>query len=204
MKRLALALLVAAGCAGNAKVVSLAEPAVAPSTKNYVDEIKAWSRHGDMLHDFDATMIVDATMHSPEFHAAYVAKYLEVYKVGDSTRAAAVAAIPYSSESYEFHIETQTHTWEINELKPPRSLWRVTLIDDRGREVTASLVKAEKTRPEFLQIFYPYSNLWGKPWRVLFPRVLNDGTPLVTPDTKTLTLRIAGPPGNIDLLWRLK
>ncbi len=205
MSRLALVCLaLVAGCAGNSKIVSLAEPAIAPPVKSYVDEIKAWSRHGDMLHDFDATIIVDATMHSPEFRAAYIGKYLDVYKVGDNTRELAVAGIPNAPDSYEFHVETQTHAWEINELKPPKSLWRITLIDDRGREVTASSVKLEKTRPEFLQIFYPYSNLWARPWRILFPRNLDDGTPLVTPETKTLTMRIAGPAGNVDLLWRLK
>lgn len=204
LRILPLALAVICGCSYGNKVVSLDPPAKAPSPKEYVDQVKRWTRHGDLRFDFDATMIADATFHAPEFHSAYISKYLDVYKVSEGAKAQVASTIPSYPDSYEFHLETQAHTWEVNELKPPKSMWRITLIDDKGREVQSSEVKLETTRPEFLQTFYPYTGIFSRPWRVLFPRVLADGTPLVGPETKTLTMRIAGPVGAIDLVWRLK
>ena len=197
-------LLVAGSCATTSKVVSLGPPNPPPSAKQYVDQLKRWSRHGTLRSDFDATLIADATFHSPEFHAAYVAKYLDVYQVPESSRSQVAATIPWADGSYEFHLETQAHTWEVNELKPPKSMWRITLVDDRNREVQSSEVKLENTRTEFLQTFYPYTTNFSRPWRILFPRNLGDGTPLVTPETKTLTMRLAGPNGAIDLVWHLR
>ena len=204
MRRLCALAALLCGCSYASKVVSLDEPRTAPLARDYVDQVKRWSRHGDVRSDFDATIIVDATWHSPEFRAAYIAKYLDVYKVNTGARAQVTASIPTAPEAWEFHLESQTHTWEINELKPPKSMWRMTLIDDRGREVAASEVKLENTRPEFLQTFYPYTGIFSRPWRVLFPRALPDGTALIGPETKSLTMRIAGPQGAVDLTWRLK
>jgi hypothetical protein len=34
--------------------------------------------------------------------------------------------------------------------------------------------------------------------------MLADGTPLIRPESKTVTLRVAGPMGTIDLVWLLK
>jgi hypothetical protein len=204
MKRLFVLLVALAGCSSTNKIVSLDPPERPPAAKDYVDQVKRWSRHGDLRSDFDATMIVDATFHSPEFHSAYVAKYLDVYKVPPDSRAKVAATIPQAPDQYELHVETQTHTWEVNELHGPKSIWRVTLLDDRGREAQSTEIKLETTRPEYLQTFYPYTAIFSRPWRVLFPRVANDGTPLVGPDTKSITLRIAGPAGAIDLVWKLK
>ncbi len=191
-------------CATGNQIVSLDPPSTPPQAKGYVDQVKRWSRRGDLLSDFDAAIIAHATFHSPEFRAAYVAKYIDLYHVNDSTRDAVIASIPTTPDTFEFHLETETHTWEINELKPPKSIWRITLVDDRGREVAVQEVKLERTRPEMLQAFYPYTAIFSRPWRVLFPRKLTDGTELVTPETKSLTMRIAGPAGSLDMVWHLK
>ena len=202
--RLLLFVSLLTGCASGPQIVSLAEPSPPPLAREYVDQVKRWTRRGDLLSDFDATMVVHATFHAPEFRAAYIAKLIDVYHVNDSTRAQVVAAIPSTPDTYEFHLETETHTWEINELKPPKSIWRLTLVDDRGREVSVQEVKQQNTRTELLQAFYPYTGIFSRPWRVLFPRKLADGTELVTPETRSLTLRIAGPAGSIDLTWRVR
>jgi len=197
--------LLLAACASGNQIVSLAPPAPAPSAKDYVDQLKRWSRHGDMRADFDATLIIDATLHSPEFHAAYVAKYLDVYKVTDSSRAQVTATLQADlTEGWVFHLETQAHTYEMNELGSKRTIWRTTLMDDRGREVAVQAVIADPRRPEFLQTFYPYTTVFSRSWRVTFPKKLADGSDLVGPDTKSLTLRVAGPPGLIDLIWRFR
>ena len=119
--RLPLLCLLLAGCASSNALVSLGTPATAPTARDYVDQVKRWTRHGDMRSDFDATLIVDATLYSPEFQAAYVAKYLDVYKVtaGAADKVKGELAIP-SEEGYVFHLDNQAHTYEVMELKKDR------------------------------------------------------------------------------------
>jgi hypothetical protein len=202
--RLALALLLA-GCATAPQYVSLAPPQAAVGMKQYVGEMEKFTRRGDSIFDFDTTLIVYATFHAPEFQDAFIAKYLDVYHVNANAQESVRGSLLESvAEGWVFHVETQSHTYELNELKPPKSVWRTTLVDDKGREVSPLGITNDNTRPEVLQAFYPYTNVFAHAWRIVFPKNLPDGSPLVTPDTKSLTMRIAGPPGHIELTWKMQ
>jgi hypothetical protein len=205
VKRLALAALVFAGCATAAPKVSLGEPPAAPVAKDYVDQLKKWTRHGHLFSDFDAALDVDATMRSPEFRAAYAAKYLEVYRVEPEHQPKVRGDIlSDGADTYEFHVETATHDYELNDLVGAKSVWRVTLVDDTRHEVTAQEVSAIKERRRLDSEFYPYATYFTRGWRIRFPRTRTDGSPLVSGETKTLTLRFAGPQGSVDLRWDLE
>ena len=209
MKRLFAALLLL-GCGGVLSACAIANPvlSLAPTTtvsapSDYVKQVRRWTRHGDTIYDFDAALIVDATFHAPEFQAAFDAKYIHAYRVNENARTQVLAKLDAAAnEGYVFHVETSSHTYELGDIKPPKTIWRTTLIDDKGREVSASVISQDRTRPEVLTTFYPYIGIFSRAWRVVFPTALPDGTPLVGPDTKNLTLRIAGPPGIIELRWR--
>ena len=182
----------------------MAPPSAPISAKSYVDQVKRWTRHGDLRADFDAVLIIDATLHSPEFQAAYVAKYVDAYKVTPSAlpQVSTELAIP-ATEGFLFHVDTRAHTYEVNELKPGKSIWRISLVAD-GRELSPLTVTTDRRRPEVQQEFYPYTTVFSQTWRLAFPAKLADGSDLVTADTKSLVLRIAGPPGMIELTWTLK
>lgn len=201
--RLALAALLLSGCAITNPVLSLSAPTTPARPSDYVNQVKRWTRRGDTLFDFDAALIIDATFHAPEFQAAFDAKYIDAYRVNENARAQVLAKLDAAAdEGWVFHLESQSHTYELGNIKPPKTIWRTTLIDDKGREVSASAISQDRTRPEVLIAFYPYIGIFSRAWRVVFPKTLPDGTPLVTPETKNLTLRIAGPPGIIELRWR--
>jgi hypothetical protein len=194
-----------AGCGAANKAVSLAEPAQAPSAREYVDLVKLWTRHGHLRQDFDIALDVDATMRSPEFRAGYAEKYLAVYHVGPSLAGQKrVELRALGADRYEFHVETQAHTYELNDLSQRKGYWRVALINDRNQEVQPVEVRALKDRPELAAAFYPYAGLFSRGWDLSFPQTLPDGTPLVQPESRSLTLRFAGPQGSVDLIWKLR
>ena len=83
-------------------------------------------------------------------------------------------------------------------------MWRIALVDDKGNQETTRDVKASGTRRELEAVFYPYITIFSRGWRLRFPRNRADGTPMVGPDTRSLTLRIAGPQGVVDLTWQLR
>jgi hypothetical protein len=208
MKHAALVLLLAApvaGCASAPIVVSLAEPSPPPTSKDYVNELKKWTRHAHLRNDFDQALDVDATLRSTEFREAYAAKYIEVYRIGPETQAHTRGEIlSDGADSYEFHVETATHEYALNDLTSAKTIWRVTLIDDQGHEVQPAKVLGLKERRALDQEFYPYTNIFSRGWTLRFPRTRLDGSPLVGSDTRALTLRFAGPQGSVDLVWVLK
>jgi hypothetical protein len=205
MKQLLLAALLAAGCREPPSRVSLDAVREAPPASWYVDELKKWTRHGHLIADFDDTLSVDATLHSPEFRAAYAEKWIAVYLLNTDEAARMRAQLNGQiADVWELHVETSAHVFEIADLSPKKSVWRVSLLDDQGRALQPLSIEAVKQRPETNSAFYPYASLFSRPWTVKFPRNLADGTPLVTPDTRWLTFRFAGPQGFVDLVWLVK
>lgn len=215
MKQWALALLLAplpamtgtmvVGCASAPLRVSLSEPRVAPAAKDYEKELIRWTRHGQLLSDFDQALQLDATLRSPEFRAAYAAKYLDMYKVApENQEKVRGELLSDGADTYEFHIESTTHDYLLNDLTGAKTVWRVTLVDDQGHEVTPSEVSLVRERRRLEAEFYPYADTFSKGWRLRFPRARPDGTPLVGSDTKSLTLRMAGPQGALNLVWHLQ
>jgi hypothetical protein len=205
MKRLLLVALLA-GCGGaRSYIVSLESPAVAPPAGDYVDELKKWTRSGHLRNDFDEALTVDATFRSPEFRAAYSEKWVKTYRMGPDDAARTRERLrSEGGDTWEFHIESSAHRWEINDFSSKKSVWRVALVDDQGREVTAKSIIVTTAHRELEMEFYPYANIFSRGWTLRFPKTLVDGSPLVGPNTRTLTLRIAGPMGAIDLVWYVK
>jgi hypothetical protein len=201
----ALAFCAAAGCASAPIVVSLGQPSPPPTAKDYVDELKKWTRHAHLRNDFDQALDVDATLRSPEFREAYAAKYIELFKIGPENQAHTRGELlSDGADTYEFHVETATHDYDLNDLTSAKTVWRITLVDDQGHEVQPSKVTALKERHAFDVEFYPYTTIFSRSWTVRFPRTRLDGSPMVGSDTKALTLRFAGPQGSVDLVWVLK
>jgi hypothetical protein len=194
-----------AGCASAPIVVSLAEPSPAPTAKDYVNELKRWTRHAHLRNDFDQALDVDATLRSPEFREAFAAKYIDIYRIGTENQAHTRGElVSDGADTYEFHVETATHDYDLNDLTSAKSVWRVTLVDDEGHEVKPALVRAGKERRAVDAEFYPYASIFSRGWTLRFPRTRLDGSPLVGSETKALTLRFAGPQGSVDLVWVLK
>ncbi len=205
MKRLALALAFALfGCAPPPKV-SLAPPSLPAKEKDYEKTLERWTRHGEVRADFDATLIVDATLHGPELNEAYAARWSRIYALPppEAERFRAQLAAD-TTDHFLFYVETATHKFELNDFGSAKTMWRISLVNDHGQEVLPSEVKAAREHREVDQEFYPYVTIFSKGWRIRFPHALADGTPLVGADTRQVTLRIAGPPGTTDLVWRFQ
>jgi hypothetical protein len=205
--RLALgfAAILVAGCASAPVKVSLAEPAPPPTAKDYVAELKKWTRHAHLRNDFDQALDVDATLRSPEFRHAFASKYIDIYKIGEENRPKVRGEIlADGADTYEFHVETATHDYALNDLTSAKTVWRVTLLDDQGHEVQPSAVNGLRERRALDQEFYPYATIFSRGWQIRFPRARLDGAPLIGADTKAVTLRFAGPQGTVDLVWVLK
>jgi hypothetical protein len=204
LARMLWALPLLCGCAPRPWTVSLAPPEIAPRASDYFKVYERWTRHGGLRRDFDVALDVDATFKGPEFRAAFAEKYLELYEITPSA-APQIRAEQYGSDDqYEFQLETIAHNWELNDFTTRKTIWRLALLNDLNYEVTPSEIKLLRDRPEKLIAFYPTIGTFTKSWRVRFPKRRADGEPLVSSGAASLRLRISGPLGTIDLLWKLK
>lgn len=205
MIRVLGALTVAALIAGcHPGPVSMGEPRVAPKPGDYLSILKHWTRHGHVLYDFDEALSLDATLHGPEMRAAYVEKWIDAYKLGPDDAARTRAQLNAEvADVWEIHVESSSHNIDVDNFSPAKKIWRVTLLDDRGRSVAASEIKALRDRREVITVLYPYAGTFTRSWRFHFPKQHVDGQPLVGPDTKKVILRVAGPQGATDLVWEL-
>ncbi len=190
------------GCASS-PIVSFARPTVRPTPKEYNQVHARWTRHGHITYDFDSAAIVDATMQSHQFRAAYTERFLKLYNVAESEHAEKRALSDAAGDAaIEFHAEVAMHTYELSDLASKRSNWRITLIDDGGRELKPTEIREKRDRKEFTQHFYPHTNEFTRSWAFRFPNVYKDGTAFWSDATRSLTLRLAGPIGTVDLVWR--
>jgi hypothetical protein len=198
-----LALLLLAGCKPPPPV-SMADVNRAPAER-YEDVVLSWTRHGHVVHDFDESVTVQATLHGPEMRAAYAEKWVALYQLNradaERTRAQLFAEV---GDVWEVHLESSAHFSDEDNFKQDKKVWRLALLTDRGREVGPSSVRIDKTRREVQTTFYPYASDFTRGWKVQFPRLASDGQPLIDDAATQVILRIAGPHGSTDLVWSLK
>jgi len=205
MKRLAALALALCACGGPPPKVTLTPPSEPPPARQYVDELKHYTRHGHVIADFDEALTVDATLHAPRFRAAYAEKWIDTYRLNAEDAAKKRAQLMAEiAEVWEVHMETATHFYVINDFSQGKGIWRVTLIDDQGRAVLPVDARLSLDKRDVDLAFYPYAGIFSRGWRFRFPRLLPDGSPLVGPDTKWIALRVAGPQGSTDLIWKLE
>lgn len=197
-------LVLLGGCAGRTQQLSLEPPAHAPSAGEYAHQLKRWTRYGQLEHELNSALQVGATFLAPEFRAAFAEKYIDLYRI-PPTEAPRIRneLVSAGADRWEFYLEVAAHRFEMGNLNSERAGWRVSLLDDQQREITTKDIHLLAGRRAYREAFYPYVTDFSQGFSVRFPRNLPDGSPLVTPSTKVLTLRLAGPEGSVDLVWRL-
>jgi hypothetical protein len=191
------------GCA--APVVSLAPPQSVPALGDYGAVLQRWTRHGNIRADFDEVLSVDATLFGPEMRAAHTARWCDRYRLtGSDAEQVRDKAAERDATAWELHIESASHAFNGDTLKGARSVWRISLVDESGRSVTPSEVTLLHDTLETNSVFYPHATSFTRAWTLRFPKLASDGAPLVGPRSSSVTLRIAGPQGSTDLVWKLE
>jgi hypothetical protein len=106
------------------------------------------------------------------------------------------------AEAWEVELVVATARIEWNDFgKGPRSMWRLTLVGDDGREVLPISVKLDRRSREELGVYYPAMKPFYKAYVVRFPRVATDGKPLVRDGSPKIQLKIGSGMGGILLEW---
>ncbi|MCK5797259.1 MAG: hypothetical protein KAI47_08755, partial [Deltaproteobacteria bacterium] len=143
---------------------------------------------------------------SPRFEAAYIAKRAEIFALStaDVAKLREVAQ-KGRQDDFTFVVIAATYDLAWNDFDQNDSRWRLSLVNDRGDQVAPRKIARRRRITETDVAFFPQlGKLFHQRYDVRFPRLLPNGSPLVTPETRSLTLRAAGALGKIELVWKLK
>ena len=194
------------GCA--AEAVSLSSESD-PAGTSYQKSLDRWSRVGRVISktEFDTQIVVVATLRSKSFQRAYIDKYLQTYAIVDRWERARVEKeqAEQTQNGLSLFVLTKTHAPTWNELRLSASKWRLSLLDDQGREVQADRIDTLTTRQAVEQtLLGEPTDAFTKLWSVHFPVNASDGKPFPQPSTHKISLRVAGPLGQTELIWLLQ
>jgi hypothetical protein len=195
------------GCRGGSPKVSFAPPDHTIVENEYERLLERWTRRASVLKikELDTTLKVNATCFSPEFEAVYVARTAHIFRYPSAERGALTARLRKDDEtSLTFFMAAATTDTRWNDFDRKESVWRVALANDRGEEVTPLSVTLERVNTATITELFPYVESFYNAYRLRFPRTFPDGRPLITDETQRITLRIAGPLGVAELVWRFR
>jgi hypothetical protein len=189
-------------CAGAPQSVKLGAPwPDKPSA--YEAAHDRWTRHGS--HSADMMQVIDAfaTLASPEFRLAYVTERARRTGLPPADADALVAAERAAADdSWEVELVVATGKAAWNDFhKPARSMWRVALAGDDGREVVPESVREDKRPRAAIAEYFPDLGPFHRAYIVRFPKVGADGRPLVAGDASRLTLKIGSDLVKIEMSW---
>lgn len=170
---------------------------------DYEEVYQRWTRHDIVLHETDTALEAWGTYRSSEFREAFVARYAEAYQLDDGERERLrQAQHDAASATYDFIVTTQSNNYKWNDIEKKNSPWRVSLIDGAGHTVTPDELHEEHFPDLFQQAFYPTKTPFSKTYAVRFNHSVEHDEAFLGERSGSLTLRLAGPFGHLDLTWR--
>ena len=182
-----VALVAAAGCGATA----------------YEAAHERWTRHAAARRDVDTVIDAWATLKADDWRAAYVGEKARRARLGDARRGALEAEQrAAAADAYEVELIVTTYHYSWNDFaRPTRSMWRVTLVGDGGRQVEPTRIEEDHRPRGEIRSWFPQLGPFHRAFVIRFPKTAADGAPLAA-DERALRLRIGGSLGSIEVAWR--
>jgi hypothetical protein len=201
-----------AGCgAQSTALVDFAETPRSYVPSDYRTVYGRWTRTAHVSRDYDTSLDVSATLKSYDFRWAYAVRSASLYQLPVAEQEKLLARqLGELRAAHEVHLWVTAARPEWVDFARNKTLWRITLADDQGREVQPLEVRPLKTPPAEVEAFFPVPRRneafhgFYTPWLVRFPSKLPDGTPFITTETRAVTMRLAGVLGAAELRWTAK
>jgi hypothetical protein len=202
---IAASILLQTSCAGPRKPVSLGAPKKAPPADDYKSWLKRWTRSTTLLRQFTTALTVFATLRSPQFEAAYIAKREKVFHLPKRTVAELRSNYQASwKDELTFVVVAATHDLAWNDFDRKDSQWRLFLSNDAGDQVDPKKVRLQRRITETDREFFPHIDMFYQLYHISFPKTLPDGRPLIKKGIRKLSLRFTGAIGTAELSWSIK
>ncbi|MCE9578649.1 MAG: hypothetical protein K8W52_36325 [Deltaproteobacteria bacterium] len=191
---------------GLAACIQTAAPPVAFSSTwptrvaNFTDVTKAWSRSTKLRNGYEESLVLSATIKTPEWRAARVARDVKYARMSEASATELVAKEQAAlADHYEVELLVATWARRENDLeRGEKSSWRVVLVADDGTEIKPIEIRRDRRPREQVELEHPDFGDFTVAYIATFPkdRDLFAG--------KSIRLHMSSARGGVELLWRAR
>ncbi len=198
MTRISL-LLVLAACGSSPHPVHLVETWPETCGGDYKAITESWTRTAVLRGQYQEVLDLYAVFKSPDWRAAHAARDAEHRGLsGDAKAQTCAQAQADMSGPYEVELIVSTLDRRENDLdRGKKSVWRVVLVDESGKEIEPLEIVKDK-RPQYtLHAEFPSYGDFAVAYVARFPH----DPPLLGPNVHSLRLRLSGERGGVEVAW---
>lgn len=195
------ALTLLAACASSAPAVRLDE-GWPNSVPDYEDTTAAWTRHTSMRGDYQEAMSIDAIFKSPDWRAAHASRDAEHRKLAGPARDAVLAQAQADMQG-PYEVELLLVTWDRRENdldRGKKSVWKVVLVDDAGKEIEPLEIVKDKRPAYVLHAEFPAYGDFATAYVARFPH----DQPVLGSNVRAVRLRMSSERGGVEVAWAAK
>ncbi|MBI4773828.1 MAG: hypothetical protein HY788_06555 [Deltaproteobacteria bacterium] len=168
----------------------------------YLQAYDKWTREGRVYAGLSTEMAVQATLMSPDFRKALIAKRSRdfLYPPAEEKRLLETERIE-SQRVLDFTVFVFTPETKFSELRPGKSIWRIHLENRAGQRLKPARIEKLPCEYDVLMRDYPRINRWAFPYRVRFEAPDTGGLAFISTPGESLTLWVTGCLGTARMSW---
>jgi hypothetical protein len=166
----------------------------------YQEILERYSDRAEIYDGFDTRMFTGATLQTAAFREARVRRLAE-FKFLPPPRVEELLAAELAEEVQfnEFHLGVHANDSHFEDFaNRKKSIWRMVMLTPLGEVEPVSVERIGRSNLD-MRAMYPYLGVFWVAYRVRFPKVLPDGTPIIPDSSTHVTLRMASTLGHAAL-----
>jgi hypothetical protein len=190
------------GCTTSPPTIGDPAPQLADrrAEQEYQKVFEHYSDRAEIYDGFDTRIFAGATLQTMAFREARVNRLAE-FKFLPKPRVEELLAQERAEEAqfHEFHLGVHVNDYRFEDFANRKSsIWRIVLLTPLGEAEPVSVERIGRANLD-MRAMYPYLGVFWVAYRVRFPKVMSDGTPIVPDSTTHVALRLASTLGHAEL-----
>ena len=167
---------------------------------DYDDVTTAWTRRATLRGQYQEALDLTATFKSPEWRCAHAKRDADFRRLEGDARNQVLAQAKADSEG-AYEIELMVTTWERRENDldhGKKSVWRVVIIDDQGKEIVPTEIVKDRRPPYLIRAEFPMLGDFAIPYIARFAHE----AAVLGPNKRAVKLRMSSERGGVEIEWQ--
>jgi len=171
----------------------------------YSRALRRWTQEIRLYDKWETSLLMRATYKSEPFRRAWSHEYSRRYVLPQEDYALLLQReLEDASRFHEILFAAWANDSRQGDFVGADPPWKIRLVGDQGRTVEPLVLRPiRKPNTQMLRLF-PYITAHDRVFLAKFPVLGPDGMLLVTPDSRELTLQVAGVVHRGELVWNLR
>jgi hypothetical protein len=166
----------------------------------YQEIFERYSDRAEIYDGFDTRLFAGGTFQAMAFREARVRR-TAAFKFLPKPRVEELLEKERAEEAQfnEFHLGVHVNDYRFEDFaNRQRSIWRIVMLTPAGEAEPLSVERIGRANLD-MRATYPYLGVFWVAYRVRFPKLQPDGTPILPETASHVTLRLASTLGHVEL-----